>query len=195
MKRALVILLGSLALSTTIPTAFATTYVRVEPDGTKTYSDRPIPGGQPIEIQTAQTYSAPSTAGQTQSALPLEQRLLGEMDTFKYDSCALKPDNDQVFMNPESVAISVTTQPMQRVGDVVELRVDGASVGDPRTTSFLMKPVFRGTHTVTVVVKDRFGRALCNSTAAFHVHQPNLNSPTRKPPPKPPTKPPPKPKP
>ncbi len=30
-----------------VSTALATTYVRVEKDGTKTYSDRPIPGGSP----------------------------------------------------------------------------------------------------------------------------------------------------
>jgi hypothetical protein len=185
MKRALVLLLGSLATSA----AFATTYVRVEKDGTKTYSDRPIPGGQPIEIQAAQTYSAPSTPAQAQPGVPLEQQLLGQMDTFRYESCVLKPDANQTFMNPDSVSIAVMLQPLQRPGDVVDLRVDGAAVGDGRTTSFVMKPVYRGTHTVSVVVKDRFGRPLCNSTAAFHVHQPNLNSPTRKPPPKPPAKP------
>ena len=31
----------------------ATTYVRVEKDGTKTYSDRPLPGGQPVELEPA----------------------------------------------------------------------------------------------------------------------------------------------
>jgi hypothetical protein len=186
MKRALVILLGSLALSTVLSTAWATTYVRVEKDGTKTYSDRPIPGGQPIEVQAAQTYSAPPAPTQSNSGLPLEQPLLSEMDSFKYESCTLKPDPDQTFMNPESVSVSVLLKPLQRPGDVVDLRVDGSAVGDGRTTNFLMKPVYRGTHTATVVVKDRFGRPLCNSSASFHVHQPNLNSPTRKPPPKPP---------
>jgi hypothetical protein len=193
MKRALVILLGSLAVST----AFAATYVRVEPDGTKTYSDRPIPGGQPIEIQAAQTYSAPSSSSQPNSNLPLEQRLLNEMDSFKYDSCTVKPNRDETFMNPESVPVGVTLKPLLRPGDVVDMRIDGTTVGDPTTTAFTMKPVYRGTHTVSVVVKDRFGRELCSTSSSFHVHQPNLNSPARQAPPKPtkpPTKPPPKPK-
>lgn len=190
MKRALVILLGSLAVST----AFATTYVRVEPDGTKTYSDRPIAGGQPIEIQAAQTYSAPSSSAQPNSSLPLEQRLLNEMDSFKYDSCTVKPNADETFMNPESVPVGVLLKPLLRPGDVVDMRIDGTTVGDSSTTAFTMKPVFRGTHTVSVVVKDRFGRELCSTTSSFHVHQPNLNSPTRKAPPKPTPKPTPKPK-
>jgi uncharacterized protein DUF4124 len=190
MKRALVILLGSLAVTS----AFATTYVRVEADGTKTYSDRPIPGGQPIEIQAAQTYSAAPNSAQPDSNLPLEQRLLTQMDSFKYDSCTVQPKRDETFMNPESVAIGVQLKPLLRPGDVVDMRIDGTTVGDAATTSFTMRPVFRGTHTVSVVVKDRFGRELCNANSSFHVHQPSLNSPTRQAPPKPPPKPTPKPK-
>ena len=57
-RASLVIFLGSLLAASA---ALATTYVRVEKDGTKTYSDRPLPGGQPVDIQPAQTYSAPAT--------------------------------------------------------------------------------------------------------------------------------------
>ena len=49
----------SLVLMSAATVALATTYVRVEKDGTKTYSDRPIPGGVPVEVQPAQGYSAP----------------------------------------------------------------------------------------------------------------------------------------
>ena len=45
-----------LSLITFATAALATTYVRVEKDGTKTYSDRPLPGGHPIEVPSAQTY-------------------------------------------------------------------------------------------------------------------------------------------
>jgi hypothetical protein len=192
MKRWLpVLLMGSL----TTATAFATTYVRVEADGTKTYSDRPIPGGQPVEIQGAQTYSAPAPASSA-TGVPSEQQLLRDMgEVFKYESCALKPDAEQTFMNPESVSVAVALKPALRVGDVVDLRIDGSAVGQG-AQSTIVKPVFRGAHTVTVSVKDRYGRALCDASSTFHVHQPGLNSPANKPPPKPkPPKPAPKPSP
>ena len=64
--------LGSLCIASA---ALATTYVRVEKDGTKTYSDRPMPGGQPVEVQPAQTYSAPPVAPGS-SNLPREQQLV-----------------------------------------------------------------------------------------------------------------------
>jgi hypothetical protein len=183
MKRAPVILLAALAGST----AFATTYVRVEKDGTKTYSDRPIPGGTPIEIQSAQTYSSPASPAPSGAiGVPREEQLLREMgNAFRYDSCALTPASDQTFTNPESVSVSVSLSPSLRAGDSVDLRVDGASVGGAEALSATLKPVFRGSHTITVTVKDRYGRALCNSSSTFHVFQPSLNSPTRVAPPKP----------
>ena len=186
MKRALVILLGSVALSTAMSSAFATTYMRVEKDGTRTYSDRPIPGGQPIEVQSAQTYSAPSASAQSGAGLPTEQRLLRDMDeTFRYGSCTLTPAAERTFTNPESVDVGVNLSPMLRPGDVLTLSVDGAPVGGPDAMSYVIKPVSRGSHTVAVAVKDRYGRVLCNSSSTFHVFQPSVNSPTRVPPPKP----------
>jgi hypothetical protein len=178
-------LLASILLCIAAASSFATTYVRVEKDGTKTYSDRPMPGGQPIEIQSAQTYSAPPSAG-TASDVPKEQQLLKEMgDRFRYDSCTITPAAEQTFTNPESVALGVSLSPALRGGDVVDLRLDGAPVGPENTVNFVVKPVFRGAHTVSVSVKDRYGRSLCEASSTFHVFQPNLNSPTRRPPPRP----------
>jgi len=192
MNRAVVILLSALAAST----AFATTYVRVEKDGTKTYSDRPIPGGTEVELQSAQTYSAPPSQTASTAARSKEQQLLAEMgDPIRYDSCALTPAAEQTFTNPESLSLSVALKPPRRVGDVVDLRLDGAPVGGENALSFLVKPVSRGTHMATVSVKDKYGRALCDASSTFYVFQPSLNSPTRQAPPPPPKpKPAPKPK-
>ena len=159
--------------------ALATTYVRVEKDGTKTYSDRPLPGGQPVDLQPAQTYSAPPPPSTPSSSVPLEQRLLQEVDDFRYASCATSPRTDETFTNPESVNIGVTLQPPLRAGDIVDLRLDGNAVGSG-AMSFKMRPVDRGSHTVSVTVKDRFGRSLCSSSSTFHVFRPSLNMPGRR---------------
>jgi hypothetical protein len=159
-------------------TTLATTYVRVEKDGTKTYSDRPLPGGQPVDLQPAQTYSAPP-APSTPSSLPREQQLLNQVDDFKYTSCATVPRQDETFTNPEVVNLGVTLQPAQRPGDVIELTLDGKVVGDGSGNHALMAPVDRGTHTVAAAVKDRFGRTLCSASSQFHVFRPSLNMPGR----------------
>jgi hypothetical protein len=170
----LAVLLASLCSVTAVQ---ATTYVRVEKDGTKTYSDRPIPGGQPVELQPAQTYSAPQTG--TSSSRPREEQLLSKTDDFRYESCSVTPANDTTFQSPESVVVSVSTTPSQRPGDVITMTVDGQPAGGPNSLSYMMQPAYRGTHTVAVTVTNENGKTVCSSTSVFHVMQPGLNSPAR----------------
>ena len=174
----LVILIGSLLSAP----AFATTYVRVEKDGTKTYSDRPLPGGQPIDIQPAQTYSAPPTPS-VDSSLPREQRELMEAANFHYQGCALSPRNDETFTNPQQVVVSLALTPSLRAGDRVSIMVDGAAgSGDDGTTILTLPQPVRGSHTVNAQVTDRSGKTVCQASTTFHVQRPTLSSPTRNPP-------------
>ena len=181
-RASLVIFIGSLLATSA---ALATTYVRVEKDGTKTYSDRPLPGGQPVDIQPAQTYSAPATPTQQNSTRPGEEQALNEAANFRYE-CALTPRADETFQNPETVMLSVAVTPGLRAGDEVQFSVDGAAVarGDNPTTATLTLPE-RGTHTATVRILDRYGKAVCNVSSTFHVQRTSLNSPQRVPPPRP----------
>ena len=169
-----------LSLLCVVTTALATTYVRVEKDGTKTYSDRPIPGGQPIDLQPAQGYSAPP-ASTVNSSLPREQQLVQQVDNFKYTSCAVSPENDTTFQSPESVRITVTTNPVLRPEDLVTMTLDGQPVGGPNALIYTMTPVYRGSHTVGVTIKNPRGQLMCSSASAFHVIRPSLNSPARAP--------------
>jgi len=173
MKRSrLITLLGSLCA---VSTALATTYVRVEKDGTKTYSDRPIPGGQAIDLEPAQTYSAPSAGVSGDSGVRTEP----PEAEFRYESCEITPPNDSTFTNPESVSISANTSPPLRAADVMAMTVDGQQANGPDARSHLMTPVNRGTHVVSITVRSQSGQVLCSSTASFHVQQPGLNSPAR----------------
>ncbi|HEY6124653.1 MAG TPA: hypothetical protein VIV63_08385 [Steroidobacteraceae bacterium] len=179
MKRfPLVVLLGSLCA---VSTALATTYVRVEKDGTKTYSDRPIPGGQPIDVQPAQTYSSPPV-----NYAPSSSSSDDAEPDFRYESCTVTPANDATFTNPESVTIQARTNPPLRGSDVISMTVDGSRANGADARSHLMTPVNRGTHTVAVTVTSDDGRVLCTSSSSFHVQRPSLNSPARQGPPPPP---------
>jgi hypothetical protein len=167
----------SLALLAATSVAVATTYVRVEKDGTKTYSDRPIPGGVPVEVDPVQTYQAPPSSPSTRG--PAEQRLLQQMDDFKYARCSVTPANDETFTNPENVPINVTIEPTLRPRDTMTLAVNGAVVAT-NLQSWVLKPVDRGTHAVVVEVKDQYGRVLCNASTSFHVMRPSVNMPRRR---------------
>jgi len=179
MKRAFVVICLS---SLCVAPALAETYVRVEKDGTKTYSDRPLPGGQPVEIQPAQTYSAPPPhpiGSSASSNLPREQLLLKEMNDFRYQTCTLAPKGEETFTNPENVSVGVTLLPNLRPGDVVDLRIDGISVPGNQL-SFVMPRPYRGAHTATLLIKDRYGKTMCSVNTTFHVFRPSLNSPARR---------------
>lgn len=170
MKR-LTLMLASLAAASV---AMATTYVRVEKDGSKTYSDRPLPGGQPVDLQPAQTYQAPKT---DVNAAP--NRNPEDADDFTYTSCAITPANDTSFTNPGSVTISVTPVPSLRAGDTVNMVVDGKPA-DPTLSQLLVEEIQRGTHTASVSLRDESGRVLCSASVSFHVIRPSLNSPARR---------------
>ncbi|HUQ11616.1 MAG TPA: hypothetical protein VM146_14980 [Steroidobacteraceae bacterium] len=176
MKR-LSLLMVSLAAASM---ALATTYVRVEKDGSKTYSDRPLPGGKPVELEPVQTYSAPqNTHAPSSSDLPAEQRALEGIDDFTYSSCSLSPANDETIPNPETVSVSVSLEPALRAGDTVNLVVDGKAA-DPYQTTLILQPVERGAHTASVALKDNHGRTLCSSSVTFNVMQPALARPRRR---------------
>jgi hypothetical protein len=183
MKRAsFVILIGSLLAAAA---AQATTYVRVEKDGSKTYSDRPLPGGQPIEIEPAQTYSAPPAPASTDSSLSPEQQRVLDAANFQY-SCALSPRADQTFQNPESVVLSVQLTPGLRPGDQVSFSLDGANLAnEENSTSRMLQYPDRGSHTVSVQITDRFGKSICSTSTMFHVQRTGVNSPARRPAPPP----------
>jgi hypothetical protein len=103
------------------------------------------------------------------------------MDDFRYTSCALTPANDTSFTNPESVSIGVALNPNLRAEDQVTVTMDGQPIpGGENTTSATLTTVHRGSHTLAVVVKNRFGKTVCEATSVFHVMRPSLNSPARR---------------
>jgi len=163
----------------------ATTYVRVEKDGSKTYSDRPMPGGQPVEIQPAQGYSAPPSPSMPTSARTPETQQALDAANFQY-SCAMTPRADETFQNPQTVTLAVQLTPALRPGDLVNFSLDGTTVAneDNRTSAQLQYPD-RGAHTAGVRVTDRSGKSICNTSTTFHVLRTGASSPQRQPPPKP----------
>jgi hypothetical protein len=178
MKRAVVILLGSLL---TASAAQATTYVRVEKDGSKTYSDRPLPGGQPVEVQPAQTYSAPASPAPSNPSLSREQQEVMDAANFQYQ-CAISPRPDETLQNPDSVTLGVQLAPGLRPGDQVKFTLDGAPVANEQNATSATVPFpERGSHTASVNVTDRSGKPLCNVSATFFVQRIGVNSPQRKP--------------
>jgi hypothetical protein len=95
----------------------------------------------------------------------------------------VSPLADQTFANESSVSAAVQLEPALRQDDQVQVLLDGSIVkGWPTSsTSYFLNNLFRGTHTVQVLVRDATGKTWCSSpVVAFHVTQPSVLAPARR---------------
>ena len=153
MRRSLPILV--LASLCVVSTAQATTYMRVEKDGTKTYSDRPIPGGEPIDAETRAgllgaraignlepAARAAGTAGQFQ--LPELHRYARE----RFDVHQSRNGAHRAGDEPQSASWRYRDHDGRR-------SIRGAA---RHHELHMTAPVNRGTHTVSVTITDQYGK-------------------------------------
>jgi hypothetical protein len=151
----------------------ATVYKWVDAQGVTHYSDQPHPGAQKIEIGAVQTYS--SQRPDVASAAPG-----GGTEEAPYSLCEIyRPSRDEVFLNTDSVTARVRLQPDLRPGDSVVLALDGRQLsGVVIGSDITVQPVFRGSHSLLLVVHDSNGNVVCQSEpVTFHVRQPSTQAP------------------
>jgi hypothetical protein len=150
----------------------ATVYKWVDEKGVTHYSDQPHPNAQTVDVKSAQTYqssgSAPVRSSPSRNTQPVTA----------YRTCEVyRPENDEVFMNTDTVVAKVRIDPRLRDGDRIALGLDGKRVQTGGSTEATLK-VERGTHQISVVIEDRDGRAVCTSgSVTFHVRQPSVQAP------------------
>jgi hypothetical protein len=155
----------------------ATIYKWVDAQGVVHYSDQPHPGAEKLELGEIQTYSG--TSSRPRDAAPVGDAP-PPSDGPPYAVCELyKPSTDEVFFNTQSVIAKLRVQPALRRGDQVFLALNGRRLPDPPSgTEVTVSPVFRGTHTLMLVVEDRGGNVVCQSDpVTFHVRQPSTRAP------------------
>jgi len=161
----------------------ATVYKWVDEQGVTHYSDQPYPGAKKIDVQAAQTYTAPPPATQPAAASP---RTASGSGSPPYRTCELfRPTPDEVLFNVSSITAKLRLDPSLRAGDKVAIALDGKRMTGMPTTGeeFTLTPVYRGTHTVVALVEDSQGKNVCQTVpVTFHVRQASLlapGSPTR----------------
>jgi Domain of unknown function (DUF4124) len=169
----------SVAIALACATAFAATtvYKWVDEQGVTHYSDQPHPHAQTINVDAAQTYSAP--AAEQVGAAPSPS---SAQPAPPYQECDLfRPENDEVFLNTDTVTARLRLEPPLRPGDRVAIGLDGRRLKDqPATGSEFTLKVERGTHTLLAVIEDSSAKPVCTSpTITFHVRQPSVQAPNR----------------
>jgi hypothetical protein len=158
----------------------ATVYKWVDQNGVTHYSDQPNPGAEKVNVASAQSYQANANAAAANRprdiVLPSQQPA-GPV----YSSCAItSPTSEEVFTNVTSVSGSLRLQPSLLSGHRVSVALDGKPLEgiSPSSSTFTISPVFRGTHTLNLVVEDSNGGVVCSAPAiTFHIRQPSAQAP------------------
>ncbi len=152
-----------------VPLAYAeTVYKTVDADGNIVFSDVPSAGAEEIKIKKAQAINSPKSRSFKLS--PAEEK----SKKFKYTKLVIvSPENDSTIHGGEgNVNITVTLEPELNEKDVMVLFMDGKEMLIERAPHFLLENVDRGTHTVSVVVKNEDDKVLKRSAkVTFHVRR------------------------
>jgi Domain of unknown function (DUF4124) len=171
----LIFLASSLALG-------ATVYKWVDENGTVHYSDQPHPNAQKVQVQEAQTYPSSQTPSQAAAAANAQQQGTSpDAARVSYRGCVISsPQDGAALANPDSLNVSVRTDPGVQPGDQVFILLDGAALngGNPTGSQFTISPVDRGTHTLQAVVRDASGNLMCQTPGiTVDVHQNSILNP------------------
>jgi len=152
----------------------ATVYKWVDEKGVVHYSDQPHQDAQKLDVKAAQTYQSTGVSAPS-SSTPANAQAAGA-----YGQCSIaRPENDEVFLNTDTVSASLRLNPQLRQGDRITFNLDGKGVQSGASTSATLK-VDRGTHALAVVIQDSDGKAVCTSpSVTFHVRQPSRQAPNR----------------
>jgi hypothetical protein len=151
----------------------AKVYKWVDEKGVVHYSDQPHANAEALDVKSAQTYQSTGVASTPSRSVSASAQTSGA-----YQLCAIaRPENDEVFLNTDTVSTSMRLNPALRQGDRITFTLDGKGVQSGASTSATLK-VDRGSHSLAVVVADSEGKAVCTTpSVTFHVRQPSRQAP------------------
>ncbi len=170
MKYALALMLLIGASSTFAETKV---YRWVDEKGVEHFADKPIPGvmAKEVDIQTFQgnVFNVPKA---TPSRVPKDKKNKPTADKkTKFAAEIVSPmDDAAIRSNDGSIEISVKIEPGMKVGQSLQLLVDGKPLGKKhKLTSIRATNIHRGTHSLQVQLINKDGKVIA-STSTIKVH-------------------------
>ena len=165
------------ALSGTAASA-APAWTWVDANGTVHYSDRPVPGARQVELAGAQGFGTQTTAQAPRAAGAADERGTAAV---AYEAVeVVSPADQETLWNIGTVLpVQVRFQPALQTGHRYDLLLDGQrrnlNTTNPRAA---LPDVFRGQHTLQVVIVDSAGTEVARSPArTFFVQQTSVLNP------------------
>jgi hypothetical protein len=161
------------------PVGATTLYRWVDEHGVTHYSDRPEPGAQRIQVNSAQSFRGAPAAPPAVAAQPRA----ATSETYARVAIVAPEDGAVISGTGGKVTLSADVEPGLGTGHQLwfildGLRLEGLSPTDTSTTVDLP----RGTHAVSVSITDATGRELiASSPVSFTVRQASIAAPPRGP--------------
>jgi len=162
-------------------TALASTevYRWVDKDGVVHFSDRPAEGAERVELQDAQTFSAPPVKPRASSSTTTTGTDEG---AFLYQEFEfVNPGQEEVLWNIEGqLDVSMRLQPRLQTGHQVSLYLDDEPVEDMRRNRLqvTLTDVGRGLHVLRAEIRDATGLLLIKTQPrTFSVQQTSILNP------------------
>ena len=150
-------------------------------DGVVHYSDRPVPGAERIDVRSNQ-----KSTGEFNPEAPPPPAARPQTPANRYTRCAVaSPVNDQVFNAVRAVPVRLAIEPGLSSDHDLQVILNGSPyAGWPADSmSYTLQNLDRGSYTLAARVLDENGRTLCaGSIINFHVRQPSILAPGRRPP-------------
>ena len=150
----------------------------VDAQGRRHYSDRPVEGATQIELGEPQTFggSAARTSARPAAAAREEADAPAAVTYSVLD--IVSPTQEETLHNIEgNLGVNVATNPALQSGHRIDAILDGErrEVG-ARSLNFTLSEVYRGEHTLQVVIVDAAGTEVKRSAAVtFFVRQTSVN--------------------
>ena len=154
-------------------------YKWIHPDGTTSYSDQPqVDGAKEVKLPALQVYSAPPTAPPAAiDAADVEAAASVAYEVVKITS---PTSGESIRDNGGTVSVQLAIEPALQSGHVVEIVVDGKSIGSGTATSASVSNLDRGSHSISATIKDGAGKVIGNASAVtFQLHKASKLQPNR----------------
>jgi hypothetical protein len=163
------------ALSGTAASA-APAWTWVDANGTVHYSDRPVPGARQVELSSAQAVGTRAREGGPRA---LGQPEAGAASAYQSIEILSPADQETLWNIGTLLPVQVRFQPALQPGHRYDVLLDGQRRNVNTVASRVTLPdVFRGTHTVQIVVIDAQGTELARSEPrTFIVQQTSTQNP------------------
>ncbi|RDH82811.1 MAG: hypothetical protein DIZ80_11090 [endosymbiont of Galathealinum brachiosum] len=172
----LILLITPVLLTFNTSNTLAEMYKWVDQEGNISYSDQPpFKGAETLDTPALTTMPSTSTPENNSTAPQVEDDAKEEVTKYSYLKIT-SPENDGTIRNNEgNFSISITVKPPLNTsqGHYFSVSMDGNTVHNKLTTSSTsMKNIDRGTHKLSVSVKNKKGKTLRKSkVTTIHLHR------------------------